>query len=410
MHIQRLVLFAIGLFLLSSSIIDAAPQLPYIGKKKTTICLNMIVKNESEVIIRCLESVLPIIDYWVIVDTGSTDGTQKIIKDFMAEKNVPGELHDHPWVNFGHNREEALVLAKFKADYILFMDADDVLNFAEDFKLPPLTYDCYLIRSKAGSTEYLYTRLVKANLDWHWHGVIHEYVYSKSASQGAILPKVEYIYLCDGARSKDPEKYLKDAKILMDALEKEPENTRYVFYLAQSYVSGGEFENAIKWYQKRSEMGGWDQEVFWSLLRIAHLKYYLGCPQEETVEHLVKALKFRPERPEPYCYLVNIARKNGEYQKGYELARSAVDMPKTNDTLFVESWTYDALLFEFSLCAFFVEKFEESLKASERLIATKAISEELRQTAIYNRDQCLQKLQEKNVLKAIDAIFTDDFN
>src|SRR2546428_69578 len=73
---------------------------------KHKICLNMIVKNESHVITRCLGSVLPLIDYWVIVDTGSDDGTQKIIKDFMQEKGVSGELHERPWINFSHNRNE----------------------------------------------------------------------------------------------------------------------------------------------------------------------------------------------------------------------------------------------------------------------------------------------------------------
>ena len=63
-----------------------------------TLCLNMIVKNESHVIKRCLDSVKPIIDYWVIFDTGSTDGTQRIIQEVL--KDIPGQLHERPWVNF----------------------------------------------------------------------------------------------------------------------------------------------------------------------------------------------------------------------------------------------------------------------------------------------------------------------
>ena len=75
-----------------------------------TICLNMIIKNEAPVIRRCLDSVKPFIDSWVIVDTGSSDDTQQIVRDTMA--GLPGELHERPWKNFGHNRNEALELAR----------------------------------------------------------------------------------------------------------------------------------------------------------------------------------------------------------------------------------------------------------------------------------------------------------
>lgn len=78
--------------------------------KKIALC--MIVKNESHIIRECLESVYKYIDYWVICDTGSTDDTKQIIKKFFEEKNIPGELHDHEWKGFGHNRTLAFDVAK----------------------------------------------------------------------------------------------------------------------------------------------------------------------------------------------------------------------------------------------------------------------------------------------------------
>ena len=84
--------------------------------QRKTVCLNMIVKNESAIIARCLESVIPFIDYWVIVDTGSTDGTQAIIKKFMSAKKIPGKLYEKPWVDFAHNRNEAMKFAKNRAN------------------------------------------------------------------------------------------------------------------------------------------------------------------------------------------------------------------------------------------------------------------------------------------------------
>ena len=86
------------------------------AKKTKTITLCMIVKDEARVIERCLASVLPLIDYWVIVDTGSTDGTQEKIRKFFENVGIPGELHERPWKDFGHNRSEALELARSKAD------------------------------------------------------------------------------------------------------------------------------------------------------------------------------------------------------------------------------------------------------------------------------------------------------
>src|SRR5215471_3825198 len=96
-----------------------------------TLCLNMIVKNEAPVIARCLASVRPIIDYWVIVDTGSTDRTQEAIRTLMGD--LPGQLHERPWRDFGHNRTEALELAQPHGEYMLWIDADDALEFELEF-------------------------------------------------------------------------------------------------------------------------------------------------------------------------------------------------------------------------------------------------------------------------------------
>ena len=97
-----------------------------------TLCLCMIVKNEESVIERAIRSVRSIIDYWVICDTGSTDETPATILRLLA--GIPGELHNKEWVNFGHNRTEAIRLAKDKADYILIMDADMIANVHAPFK------------------------------------------------------------------------------------------------------------------------------------------------------------------------------------------------------------------------------------------------------------------------------------
>lgn len=375
------------------------------NEKRPTICLNMIVKNESHVMERCIDSVLPLIDTWVIVDTGSTDGTQKIITDYMKKKNIPGELYERPWVNFGENREEALQLAKNKADYVLFMDADDTLRFASDFKLPKLELDSYLIISDCGGTQYYIPRLINMRRNWHWHGVLHEYVSADDAVTKDVLSGVEYIYICDGARAKDPEKYKKDVNVLLEVLKKEPNNSRYVFYLAQSYASGGESKNALETYQRRIAMGGWPEEVFWSMLQVARLQEKLQYETNEIEASYVKALKYRPTRPEPFFYLASKARLNNEFQKGYKIAKLAANLPPSNDTLFLEKWTYAALKFEHSLCAYYVGEYEESLKICDELLASTNLTAEYRMHVVANREFALEKVQEQKMMKTIDALF-----
>ena len=108
-----------------------------------TICAALIVKNESKVIKRCLDSIKPFIDYWVVCDTGSTDDTKEIISSELSE--IPGDLHDVPWVNFGHNRTKLIELCKGKADYLLLIDADEILLVHDKSFKDNLILDSYLI-------------------------------------------------------------------------------------------------------------------------------------------------------------------------------------------------------------------------------------------------------------------------
>ena len=122
-----------------------------------TISLCLIVKNESEIITRLIRSCKSIIDYYIIVDTGSNDNTIDIIKQEMGDIN--GEIHERKWINFGHNRTELMELCHNKTDLLLLADADEEFIITDDFLKEKISYDWYYIKY-VGELDYGKIRLV----------------------------------------------------------------------------------------------------------------------------------------------------------------------------------------------------------------------------------------------------------
>lgn len=300
----------------------------------------MIVKNEAHVIERCLASVLPLIDSWVIVDTGSSDGTPDIITRFLRDK--PGQLHHRPWVNFGHNRTEAMQLAlqPADADYILIMDADETLMPAAGFQWGALDADLYSIMTHSETVEYARNCLVSSALPWRWEGVLHEYL---QVDQPLRIGRIDGIYTqryLDGARSQDPHKYENDVRLLEAALRDEPGNTRYAFYLAQSWRDCGELDKAFNAYTQRAAMGGWDEEVWYARYQLAVLAEGRQSPRAEVVDLYLTAFQARPSRAEPLVHLARYLRGQGDYHLAYIFATRARDIAEPADMLFIEKPCY----------------------------------------------------------------------
>ncbi len=370
---------------------------------KQTICLNMIVKDESKVITRCLDSVTPLIDYWVIVDTGSTDGTQEIIKKYLND--IPGELYERPWRNFGENRSEAFNLAKSKGDYILFMDADDTLEFEDTIRLPLLTLDLYHMWRGVKGFTYQKPQIVRGDMAWHWVGVTHEYLDCNQPYTSATLNNVKYVSGDGGASTYDPKKFLKNVKLLEEGLKQEPHNSRYAFYLAESYRDAGEKGKAIECYQKRVQMKGWDEEVFWSKFEMARVMQEMGLPENIVIEAFLDAHNFRPHRLEPIYYLAEIYNRQKNYNQAYEIIKAAKYIPKPTqkDILFNMDWIDEyGLLFQLSIASYYLGHYEESLQSSDLLLTIKDLPDNWRTHVEKNRSYPLAKLH-KNAEKTISA-------
>lgn len=304
------------------------------------LCLNMIVKNEAAVIERCLHSVLPHIDCWAIADTGSSDGTQETIRRRLGD--LPGELIERPWVDFATNRNEALELARRYGGYALVIDADDVLEVDPGRAFAGLDGPGYALEIVDKQTHYWRDALVRLDVDWKWKGVLHEHLTCTRLTEVKKLGGARIRRIGGGARSQGDlvAKYLRDAEVLRRALVDEPDNARYVFYLAQSLQDAGEVAAAIDAYRRRVAMGGWAEEVYFSKFMIAQLKQQLGDPFDDVVEAYLDARRSRPARAEPACFLARYLRLHGRHAEACHYARIACATPPSSDTLRVNRHAY----------------------------------------------------------------------
>ena len=343
-----------------------------------TVCLNMIVKDERNVIKRCLSSVRDLIDYWVIVDTGSTDGTQQIIRDFL--RDIPGELHERSWVNFEHNRNCALELARRRADYILFIDADEILVCSDRLDKDRLEKSFYVILSKGKDTQHYRINLIDNDEGWRWKGVLHEAVIHTQDRVGEILEGVYIDFSSnDGNRFRDPKKFFNDALVLEKALQDDPTNSRYVFYLAQSYFNAREFSLALLNFEKRLTMPGESEETFFAQFCVGYLQEHLKSNDETVIASYLKSFELNPVRAEPLERLGQFFYQKGWTILSYLLARYALAMPHS---LSLNShrlhWVYDySLQLLLADSAFSLGRLDEADRAYREVFACASLPEHL---------------------------------
>jgi glycosyltransferase involved in cell wall biosynthesis len=376
----------------------------HLGAEETerkTVCLNMIVKNESQVIEKCLASVKPLIDYYVIVDTGSTDNTQEVIKNCL--KGIPGELHERPWVNFAHNRNEALAFAKDKGDYLLLIDADEFVEISEGFSLGKLDKDLYFILVRqldAGDVKR--NGLINNHLNWKWAGVIHEYLHCPDVKTSETLKGIRNI--CNShpdkasGRSKESSsaKYLRDAEVLQKALEDEPTNSRYAYYLGISYAAAERHDLAKKAFEKRIAMASNDvHETFMALYNLG-LEQFRLKEYDPALESLFAAYAFRPIRAEPLLVIAKIYREKGKLLLSYLIAQHALSHRYPEDELCVEYAAYDyRFLIEFANSALLLGYFNTGLDACAKLLAKPNLPSEYKPMIESNYRYAQKNLRDK---------------
>jgi glycosyltransferase involved in cell wall biosynthesis len=306
----------------------------------------LMIRNEERVIQRCLNSVKDTVDAFSIIDTGSTDSTIELCETFL-ETHI-GQLSKHEWKNFGHNRTRSfestrdyvrnILKWELSETYGLLIDADMVLSNTSlrDIHLKSPGYSMYHIN---GNLQYTLPTLLSLAYDWKSVGVTHEYWTGGTTS--LLDQTVCYINeIADGISHVDNNKFIRDKQLLEDGLKQDPDNVRYIFYLARTYDALNMYTEAIDMFERRIKLHGWDEEIWYSYYSIGLIYKNLSVdiPFEE---YMLKAFSLNPRRAEPIFHLAHyFGHKQQLYKAQYYCDIGKTIPPNKVDILFIESQLY----------------------------------------------------------------------
>ena len=369
------------------------------------LCLNMIVKNESRVILRLLESVIPVIDTYCICDTGSTDNTIELIETFFKERNISGKIVREPFRDFGYNRSFALSECSSMpdVDYILLMDADMILtgSFSQNPTLlkQRLVEDVYCLFQGNSRFFYKNARIVK-NKGYSYWGVTHEFLRTPGGTVYGTIDKMDLFIEDIGDGGAKSDKCERDIRLLRKGLEDEPNNDRYTFYLANTYRDARQYDLSIEYYKKRIEIGGWIEEVWQSYYNIGK------CYQEmndfpNAMYYWLEGFQAHPKRIENIYKIVHHYRNIGKHKLAYQyylFAKRILDKNgASNDFLFLEKDIYEYKLdYEFSIFGYYENPEFVSLKnLSMKLLACSIIEDSISRNILSNYKFYVEKLADK---------------
>lgn len=346
------------------------------------LILTGIYRRETSIISRLIKSCSSIIDAVCACNTeGVKDDMTEEIEKTASELNLPVKIIHEPWKNFGHNR--SLNFKHFQGfvrelnwdpstTYALLLDADMCLTIGPSFNKNKLKEAMYQLMQKNSVIEYFNVRLIRADIPATCRGVTHEYWEQDESGGWKSLPigQIRDLEIDDRNDGKyKGEKYSRDIKLLTEGLKEEPENVRYMFYLAQSYKDSGNFKDAIRWYDKRINAGGWAEEIFYSKYMIGNCytalvdkaqkkgkvdkaHTYYSC----SIEAYLEAYDYYPKRSESLHALAMQYRLNGKNKLAYMIAKQGSMIPYPHgDLLFIGKAAYEFLFkLELSIVSFYV--------------------------------------------------------
>ena len=354
----------------------------------------LMVKNEEESIVATLKPYVEAgVQSYLIFDTGSTDQTIELAKNYLKENNITSwYIEQEPFVDFATSRNRGLELAQEKfpnAAFMLMPDAEWYLNNTEGLldyckKHVDDKVNCYLVRITNPAIDFHTPRLIRCNKNVKFVGAVHEV---PNVSTRAKVPENIFFYLNPTARGaqKSQARYSRDLELLLKDYRQDKTNSRACFYLAQTYHCLGDLPNAYKYYKKRTKLNGWDEENYMAYYRLAQVTEELSKINnkqenikfnkkwQEALKYFLKAHTKLPRRAEPLVKIAEHYLYQNNFPLAYLFAKRAIEIPyPANDVLFIDKDLYVYKRYELlSRCAWYIGEFEVGEEAAIKAIKAK---------------------------------------
>jgi len=364
------------------------------------IGLVMIVKDEEKRLHVTLESVLGTVSKMFIYDTGSTDKTVEIVRDFSKKHNIPLVLKQGEFVNFSESRNISIDMAEKDSDieFMLLMDNNDelkngkelvrILNHASSTTIDGFMVCQEWLHSLSTRDRYFNTRVIRRGRGWRYMGSVHEWI--KPGTPDLKVGKLPDTIRLFQDRKHDAEKsmrrYSKDRELLLNDININPKDSRAYFYLAQTCSCLGLVEETYYYYKERSAMkeGFWE-EVFHSYLRLGDVSKSMNHPWEEQMKWYMKALEVS-KRAEPLVKIADYYRLNGDNTMSYYFSKIACELEPPTCLLFVDRTVYDYTRWHtLGIVAYYCEKYKEGKEACVKAIEARGLEIDKSNLTFYKK-------------------------
>ena len=279
--------------------------------------LVMIVKNGSEPLKKTLLSIKDYIDHWTILDTGSTDGSQDCIREIL--RDVPGNLYEEPFVDFEVSRNRSLELAGTNCEYNIILDDSYILyggTKLREILKNNTENDAFSLIIQDENNLYESIRITRTSKNLKFKYKVHEIIIAKNH----LLINDNDIFITDDNnqvhRQRSTIRHTKDIEILLQEHKKYPKDTRIIFYIANTYLSLGKYDDSLIFYNKRIKLAkeSNEHEVYMSLYRIGSI-YDFKKNWKDAEKYYMQSYNMRPFRAEPIYQIAKHYYKKDDINK-----------------------------------------------------------------------------------------------